>query len=188
MVAAIGRVLTKLDGLRSSQPNVEVTYRDTGASRLARELDELSKLSLTVGYQGPTALVLYDRGHVNVATVALYQEFGTQTIPARPFMRRSVREHIEELQQEIADAFARVASLEQSAIAAMDQVGRFVAFRMVKAIDQSHLWATPLAASTVAKKGQAQPLYETGLLQDSITWAVRTGGPMGSIVREGSVT
>jgi len=187
MSRAIGRVLRRLEGLRSSQPNVQITYRDTGASRVAEQLEQLGQLSLTIGYQGATALTLYDRGNVNVATVALYQEFGTQTIPARPFMRRSVRENLNELQQEIGEAFASVARLEQTAIAAMDSIGRFMAEKMAEAIDTAPTWAVPLVLSAVAKKGHADPLFETGLMRESISWAVRTGGPMGSVIREGSL-
>lgn len=188
MVAAITRVLTRLQGLRASQPDVQFTYRDMGAERIGEQMSALGNLALTIGFQGQTALVLYDRGEVNVATVALFNEFGTQNMPARPFMRRSVAENLRELQDELATHFGAVAELRETAIEAMDAVGRFMAEKMVEAIDTAPTWAAPLAPSTIKRKGHADPLVETGLMRKSITWAVRTGGPLGSIVSEGQVS
>jgi hypothetical protein len=59
---------------------------------------------------------------------------------------------------------------------------------MVEQIDTASTWAAPLAPSTVENKGHADPLFETGLMKESITWAVRTGGALGSIVSEGKVS
>ena len=188
MVDALGRVLTKLEGLKASQPNVSFTYRDTGAKKIGEQLSALGKLAITIGFQGSTALELYPDGKINVATVALYNEFGTQNMPARGFMRRSIAENLNAIQNELAVNFALVAELRISAIDAMDNVGRFVADLMVDAIDTAPTWAAPLAPSTIKAKGHADPLFETGLMKKSITWAVRSGGVLGSIVREGQVS
>lgn len=190
MGGVVNRVLTKLEGLKASQPNIEFVYKDMGAKKISEQLDYLGELFLTIGFQGATALAIYpDRTTpINVATVALYNEFGTQNAPARPFMRRTITDNMREIQAEAAKNFAKVAALKLSAIDAMDEIGRFVAWKMVKTIDTAHLWAVSNRKSTVARKGHGQPLYETELMQDSITWAVRKGGSFGSIVREGQVS
>jgi HK97 gp10 family phage protein len=185
---AISRVLTKLEGLKASQPDVEFIYKDTGAKKIGQRLDELNNLALTIGFQGQTALELYPDGKINVATVALFNEFGTQNMPARGFMRRAVSENLNEIQNELAVHFAKVVELRETPIEAMHAVGRFVAEKMVEMIDTAGAWAAPLAPSTVKAKGHADPLFETGLMKKSITWAVRTGGVLGSIVSEGQVS
>lgn len=187
MVDALGRVLGKLEDLRASQPNVEFTYKDTGAKRIGEELSKLGKLALTIGFQGQPALELYDGGKVNVATVALFNEFGTQNMPARGFMRRTVAQNLQAIQSEFATHFAAVAELRETAIEAMFAVGKFVADSMVDEINTSTAWAAPNAPSTIKRKGFDHPLIETEMMKQAITWAVRTGGPLGSIVAEGRV-
>jgi hypothetical protein len=191
MVDALTRVFTKLDGLRASQPNVTFTYRDMGAKKIGERLDQLNSLSLTIGFQGQTALELYPDGKINVATVALYNEFGTQNMPARGFMRRAITENLNAIQGEFGKHFAMVVELRETPIEAMFAVGRFVADAMVDAINTSTTWAAPNAPSTVENKGHAHPLIETQLMKKSITWAVRSGSALGaalgSVVAEGQV-
>ena len=96
MGGVVNRVLTKLEGLKASQPNIQFVYKDMGAKKISEQLDYLGELFLTIGFQGATALALYPNKStpINVATVALYNEFGTQNAPARPFMRRTItRQH-----------------------------------------------------------------------------------------------
>ncbi|MCK5090718.1 MAG: hypothetical protein KAQ88_12140, partial [Hyphomicrobiaceae bacterium] len=178
-------------GLKASQPNIEFVYKDMGAKKISEQLDYLGELFLTIGFQGATALAIYpDRTTpINVATVALYNEFGTQNAPARPFMRRTITDNMREIQAEAAKNFAKVAALKLSAIDAMNEIGRFVAQKMVDRIDKSPSWAIPNAESTILDKGHDHPLIgKRTLMKKSITWAVRKGGAFGSIVREGQVS
>lgn len=189
MTGAVAKMLTKFKDLRSKNKNVEFIYKDMGAAKIGERLDELNNLSLTIGFQGATALVLYDKGSnpPNVATVALFNEFGTQNMPARPFMRQTITANLQEIQVAFAVAFKEVIELRSAPIEAMNAVGRIVAEMMVDAIDRASTWAVPLAESTVEAKGHAEPLFETGLMKKSITWAVHKNGFMGPIVKQGRV-
>ncbi len=191
MGGVVNRVLTKLEGLKASQPNIEFVYKDMGAKKISEQLDYLGELFLTIGFQGATALAIYPNRStpINVATVAIYNEFGTQNAPARPFMRRTITDNMREIQAEAAKNFAKVAALKLSAIDAMNEIGRFVAWKMVDRIEKSPSWAIPNAQSTIDAKGHDHPLIGTQtLMKKSITWAVRKGGAFGSIVREGQVS
>lgn len=187
MTGAVAKMLTKFKDLRSRNKNVEFIYKDMGAAKIGERLDELNNLSLTIGFQGATAMTMYPDGRINVATVALFNEFGTQNMPARGFMRRAIAENLAEIQNEFAVHFAAVVELREKPIEAMDAIGRFVAEKMVEAIDTASTWAAPLAPSTVKSKGHAEPLFETGLMKKSITWAVHKNGFMGPIVKQGRV-
>lgn len=189
MVDLIKPILSGLEGLKSSHPNVEIIYKDLGAKKIGERLDELNNLALTMGYQGSTALTIYDGSSppINVATVAMMNEFGTSNTPARAFMRRSVTENLNEIQQTVAKNFALVVALRSTPIEAMWAIGRFIAEAMVEAIDTSPSWAIPNSAATIASKGFDHPLIDTRLMRNSITWAVRKGSPLGAVVAEGQV-
>lgn len=185
MTGAVAKMLTKFKDLQSKNKNVEFIYKDLGAAKIGERMDELNNLSLTIGFQGATAMTMYPDGKINVATVALFNEFGTQNMPARGFMRRAITENLNEIRLALVFAFKAVIELRETPVAAMAAVGRFIAEKMVEAIDTASTWAAPLAPSTVKSKGHAEPLFETGLMKKSITWAVHKNGFMGPIVKQG---
>ena len=187
MVAELRSLMTRFGELKAAHPNVEFIYRDLGASKIADRLDELNNLALTIGYQGSSALTLYPDGKINVATVALFNEFGTENMPARGFMRRAISENLPQIQAAIATAFKEVVELRAKPVPAMHAMGRIIAEMMVEEINTASTWAAPLATSTIEGKGHADPLIETGLMKKSITWAVRKGSALGPIVRQGKV-
>jgi len=178
--------LAKLGRIKSSE-NAQVTYKDTGASKIAKQLRKLQGLSLTVGFQGQSALTVYEDGEVNVATVAMFNEFGTSNAPERPFMRRSVSANRNLLSDDAARLFGAVVALRMTAEDALFELGRIMAENMSAQIDGSQRWAIPNAESTIAKKGHDQPLLDIGLMQESISWAVRSGSALGPIIRQGQL-
>ena len=186
MAKAVGVVLDVLENLRSSNPHiVNFTYRDTGGKAIFTELDLLKDLALPLGFQGQSGLTMYPDGKVNVATVALFNEFGTIHIPARGFMRRSVKQHLGQIKAEIMMSFAKVATGGMTAMAAMQSIGEVMAGLIEQEIDTANSWAKPLARSTVEAKGHSRPLIETVLMRKSITWAIRKGSVRGSIIKQG---
>ena len=72
MGGVVNRVLTKLEGLKASQPNIEFVYKDMGAKKISEQLDYLGELFLTIGFQGATALARYPNKStpINVAPSA----------------------------------------------------------------------------------------------------------------------
>lgn len=178
-------VLTAVEKIKASHPDVEFIYKDLGAKKIGERLNELNNLALTIGFQGATGLTMYANGKINVATVALYNEFGTKDSPARPFMRRTINENLREIEAAFAFAFAQVVELKAKPIPAMAAVGRFIAQAMVEAIDTALSWAIPNSEGTIFAKGANRPLIDTGLMKKSITWAVRKGGPLGPVVKQG---
>jgi hypothetical protein len=184
-MVALTRVIDKFSRLKSGD-GVEFSFKDTGASKISKQLDILNGHVITIGFQGSTALVKYPGGP-NVATVAMFNEFGTENMPERQFMRRTVSANRQKIGAESARLLGQVATLKLGAMEALDQLGRFVAEAMSAQIDQSKRWATPNAPSTADAKGGDQPLVDTGLMQESITWAIRKGSELGPIVKEGKV-
>lgn len=174
---------------------VEVTIKDGGIDALIATFSSLGNRDLTVGVQGEAGRRVVRRGRnplgqfsragrVTMAAVAMFNEFGTRAIPQRSFIRGALFSRREQVQRQIATAYAELVTTRiSSADAALRQIGRFLAAKVRERIETSKSWAAPNAPSTIARKGFDWPLHDTGRLAKSISWAVR--GPGGSLVEEG---
>lgn len=169
---------------------VSVTLNTRGLDFLRGNLRALGMHVLTLGVQGPDGSQLYPTG-VNRATVALYNEFGTKDIPARPFLRGAIWQFRDRIEVIMADAASRVVhSVDLSpiptVIESLSRAGHEIVAILNSHFARSHGWAKRNAPSTVAKKGFDYPLHETGELAESISWAVRQGSATGSIIAQGN--
>ncbi len=158
--------------------DVQVEFTDTGLTQVRRFFTSLSGLSLTIGFQGESGGQLYATG-VNVATVAMYQEFGTKTIPQRAFLRSTMFERRDEVERilgdSIGDALTSTAPTISPEIDALSNAGRGIIKLVERKINSSLGWAKGNAPSTIAGKGFDYALHETDLMARSVTWAVRRG-------------
>ena len=156
--------------------SVEITYKDTGLKIVQDRLKELGELSLTMGFQGPKGEQLYPTG-VNVATVALFNEFGTKTIPARSFLRSTMFERRDAIERVMATAVGvTITEFGVPPVTALSEAGDAIARMVKRKINTSRGWAKRNRPSTVEKKGRDYPLHDTNLMAKSVTWAVRRRG------------
>lgn len=105
----------------------------------------------------------------SVYDVAVYNEYGTSHIPARPFMRQTVDNHEQEwadMAQKLEDRVANGMSVEQ----ALDILGNKAEGHMKETVGQGKF--KPNSPKTIKRKGSAQPLIDTGLMRESITYKV----------------
>lgn len=100
-----------------------------------------------------------------VADVATYNEFGTRTIPERPFFRNALTEISGGALRRIADEFVRddFNLRERGA----EAIGVFAAAEVGDAAVD--LRTPPNAPATVARKGSTNPLVDTGVLSGDVT-------------------
>lgn len=105
----------------------------------------------------------------NVPAVAFDNEFGVpeKNQPPRPFFRHTIEENIESWRSLMDEAML---AAELNAADALDIVGYEMRKDIVKSIDT--LTDPPLAAYTVAKKGHAKPLIDTGKMRESVNYKV----------------
>lgn len=103
-----------------------------------------------------------DRTGMLVADYAAWNEFGTKNIPARPAIRQTVDTYIDEYVEDLADALLSGVAPEM----AMNRLGE----QMAKDISQSISdWQQPAnAPSTIAKKGENNPLVDTETYAKSV--------------------
>lgn len=147
-----------------------VEERDLGWQRIQREIRAAKNASVRVG-------VLADAGQADdgadLVDIAVYNEFGTRRIPARPFVRGA----FDQKRRDLSRLKSRL----------WDQVlaGRLDTRRALGLLGQTHedqiklymteLRTPPNAESTIAAKTRAgrigdNPLIDTGRLRGSIRW------------------
>ncbi len=150
--------------------SVKVTSIDKGYNRLKKEFGELTKGQyIAVGVYGSGAE--QDHGGLTNVEVASFNEFGTERIPARPFISQTVDKN-EAKYVKLARALTddmMVGTITTDYMFA--RFGEQVVADIKNAIlDREFL---PNAPSTIFKKGSDTPLVDKGQLLGSISHEVR---------------
>jgi hypothetical protein len=104
--------------------------------------------------------------NLTVTQVAVFNEFGTPTIPERPFLRDTsdvIKSDMANLADKMLDQIVRGKSTVKKAL---DIIGLKVQAAFRKAVTD---WdSPPNAPSTIRKKGADNPLVDTGQMRNSI--------------------
>ena len=128
----------------------------SGATEFLEDLSQLEG-EVSLGYVDP-----------ETSQIALYNEFGTKHIPARPYLRRGVAgdgtEYDEILNQAVEGEITPPEFKEY--------IGQIGVAAVISALDTTTSWATPNAPSTIKKKGHATPLIESRDRLRDITYEV----------------
>ena len=143
--------------------------------KMAKELARYEKLSVLVGFQGSSALESAGDGdsEARVVDVATFNEFGTDTVPERPFLRSALDMGKDEIGRAIEDGVGAIMDGKKTAIQAASIIG-IVAQKLVRKriVDLSDPPNRPL---TILMKGSSNPLVDEGQMGKSVTWTVREG-------------
>jgi len=116
---------------------------------------------------------------VTLGEIAIFNEYGTEKIPPRPAFREgmehAVRSNKQLIEAQLKNIVRRVlqgrkAEVKQSLKVMLTQIGRMAKAKTKDIIRQGS--TTPNAPSTIARKGFDHPLYETGLLLESVEYEV----------------
>lgn len=146
---------------------------DRGAKALLARVEAIArKVVIKVGIFAREGEELHkggsESGAITVLDVAIWNEFGTDTIPERSFIRSyydANRERV--IGWILAAARSYVLNGDRKAFELVGQkiVGE-IQLRIAQGIPP------PNAPSTVARKGSSKPLVDTGQLRSSITYKV----------------
>lgn len=146
---------------------VEITGGDKLRDRLAELSRQVSKPALLrVGFL--ESATPYQDG-TSTPLVAAIQEFGAPSrgIPPRPFFRNMVAAK----RGEWPDAIAQLLQANNyDATVTMNIVGQAIAGQLRQSIHDTN--APPLVPSTIARKGFAKPLIDTGHMYNSVNHEV----------------
>lgn len=105
----------------------------------------------------------YDDG-TPVAQVAFWQEFGTAKIPMRPFIRNAIAKNTQKWGDSVKTALISTNDSEKS----LKMLGEIMRGDIVLSL--TNLNTPPNAPATIKQKGSSNPLIDTGLLRNSISW------------------
>jgi len=104
-----------------------------------------------------------------VSQIAAWNEFGTDMIPERPFLRGTVAKYNDEYKDTLRKVVQEVLNARDPAShAAIDRLALKVVADVKNTITE--LKDPPNADATIAAKGSDNPLIDTGQLRQSITW------------------
>lgn len=110
-----------------------------------------------------------EKGGASLVDVAMYNEYGTQHIPARPFVRQTTETHRASWGSLSAKVENRVAH-GMDPHQAMEIIGVKAEGDMKATIGRGHF--APNAPNTIKQKGSSQPLIDTGRMRNSVSHKV----------------
>lgn len=140
-----------------------------GYEDLKVRIEELNKLKAFVGWLDSAK---YD-DNTPVAGVAAVHEFGSvrRSIPPRPFFRVAIEENYDKWMDIIKEGAKGILRGEFTAEQVMELIGLTSSGDVKNAIVAVD--TPPLSPQTIAKKGHADPLRDTGLMLATLTYEVR---------------
>lgn len=148
---------------------INISFGDILTPDGKRFFDELSKITDKDVDVGIFAESVYPDGNT-VASIAVQNEYGTSTIPARPFMKQTLDNRSDVMEQAAGELLDGVAGKKNSEDV-LDAFGE----KMAEAMQEEILYGSfaPNAPRTIARKGHNLPLVDTEQMWDSVTYKVR---------------
>jgi hypothetical protein len=151
---------------------VFMTTRDTdlGLQAIKREMIRAGQREVAVGI----LMGAKDGEGASIAEYASHNEYGTESIPARPFMAMTFDESVSAIDADFLRQTRAVATGKRTADQALTVIGQKHADRVKNTISSRDI-APKLADSTVARKKQnsTKTLVDTGAMLNAVQISVR---------------
>lgn len=138
--------------------------------RFYRMLAELEDKEVRIGFQHGEASE--DDG-TDICDIAAWNELGTEHIPSRPFLRKSVDENEGKIKQFLQSEMRSVAN-GKSAGALLNEIGNFQKGLVQEKITNGDF--VPNSEWTIRKKGSSRPLIDTGRMRQSVNYVIKQKG------------
>lgn len=162
-----------------------MTVKDTdhGYRDLVKRIYGLKKPKVAVGIFAADGDQAADGG-TTLIEVAVWNEFGTGSTPARSFIRAWVDENQTKIKEVLFRLLKAVIAKRLTKVQALEQFGLWMQGGVQQRIARGIAPAN--APSTIAKKGSSVPLIDDGQLRTSITFAVDLGSGQLRVVKSGA--
>jgi len=152
------------------KPKVTVTNVQQARDAIQKALRELmTDKFVMVGIHEDAGQ--HDDSTLSMAQVGAVNEFGTQHIPARPWLNPGVAsgnaEYYDIITKTMADGGTPEQALNKVGVVAVGKVQKYM----------TDLRTPPNAASTIKKKGSSNPLIDSGAMRQSVTYKIDSGKP-----------
>lgn len=138
-----------------------MTIIDRGWNEIQRKLRQLESKKVDVGLQGDAGSDIVNR--------AFFNEFGTQDIPERSFLRSTLTEKTNEIKNQAENLVQNLGTtdVEQG----LGRIGLYLETEIKKKVTNGNF--TPNAPSTIKQKGSSKPLIDSGQMLNSIRFEIR---------------
>lgn len=144
--------------------SVEVKLIDHGFDNIIQQALKLDGKGVKVGIRRGKG----SHDGTDMLDIAVYNHFGTATIPARPFVSDCAEKNAGQIQEAQKRLVYRVYQGNLSADGALAQLGAWYVD-----VQKGHIlhggW-TPNAPATIKRKGSNKPLVDTGQLVNTVDW------------------
>lgn len=145
--------------------NVKIV--DKGWAKFKRELEQSRRAFVTVGiHEGER-----NAEGTDIAEYAAANEYGTDSIPSRPFMRTSFDENVADISRDMANGIESVKA-GGSVYRALSMIGLKHENRIKNTIQQRDFLPRLKPATVKAKKGSTKTLIDSGAMIGSIRYVV----------------
>ena len=156
--------------------NAVVQDQDSGLGSAVSEIEKMAKAYVIVGFPAGTKTHAQDKNGrhkkagLSMPQIAAQNEFGTDKIPARPFLYNTVDENREKINNQIGKEYTKVVEGQKSVKAALSLIGLFVQKMVTDKIDAIHF--PPNSPATIKRKGSSKPLIDFGQMRQAVTFKV----------------
>lgn len=138
--------------------------------RFQKMLKELADKEVRIGFQHGAAA---EENGTDVCDVAAWNELGTEHIPSRPFLRKSVDENESRINAFLQSKKKDLVS-GTSAGQVLKEIGVFQKDLIQEKITEGDF--APNADSTIRKKGSSKPLIDSGRMRQSVNYVIQKKG------------
>ena len=108
----------------------------------------------------------------DVIDIAVWNHFGTRTIPARPFLDNAMRDNRAAYRKAMKTSAVELLRGETAMSVVLNKLGLFAQGHVQAEI--AALQDPANAPSTIKAKGSSSPLIDTGRMRQAVTYEVRT--------------
>lgn len=151
-----------------------VTTRDNGLLDRIRSTARKFTTKLEIGYFGSTmhkpSITSKSASRITLKDLAAVHEFG-KGVPKREFIGPSLKKNRRKYIKYAGGQITSVIRRKTSNSAVWEMVGTMAVADIQEYMISARF--TPLAASTIARKGSSKPLIDTGQMRQSITYRVK---------------
>lgn len=140
--------------------SVTVKDIDKGYKQIAINVKGLKHRGVKIGIMGGGTVLDY----------AMYNEFGTSRMPARPFMGTTAERYSKDVVKMVDQLVGNIVDGKSDVERVLSVLGEWYQMKMQQTIRDAKTWAAPNSPETIAQKGSSSPLIDTGRLLGAVRY------------------
>lgn len=160
-----------------------VTDKDKGFNQIIQEMEKVGKSSVKIGFfagqrtrqetktNSTNGKIRKKEAGKSLVQIAIENEYGTQRIPARPFMTTTYDENRTKLNGIIGREYDKIIQGKSTVYKSLNALGLYYE-GLVKQKIRS-IRTPPNSPYTIAQKGSSKPLIDFGQMISAVTYEVR---------------